>query len=579
MKIRSKFMLAFLLTVSLTVCGLSYYISTIMTQNVLEEKNRTYDRYLQQLSINVSLLTNETEQAFYNQYLLLNVANLVQSSQLLATKKANIENTLVSIPLNISNISSVLIEDEEGNTYFASTVLGEKATCFDQVLQTEDIHDTFTLWLRDDTGRLFLKKDLYRLYPLAYTGIILAQIDENVFRSSLGFDGSGDAITAIYTCQGKLFLSDGENTSLVLPLETDVSKFSDSLSQKIEIENEEYWMIAHPSADRQWSVIMLIPMQVMLSAPLALSRILWFGTFAILAIAVLLSFLTTWKLGKNVQTLLHSMKEVSQGRFDTKIEIKSRDEIGLLADRFRWMTHELDLLTKAEIKRATEKQKAEYEMLELRYRSLQAQISPHFICNVLTTIDALALMGKSDEVSKMSISASKYLRENLRNIDTRFHSLFDEIRFVNDYVEVYRRLYQNGFEFTVQVEDNVPDCLVPTMLLQPLVENALVHGYLANLSEDGSKIQVLIGTEENQLLIRVKNNGEAIPAEVLENVRRAGIDHEYTKKMKGFGLRSVLQRLYLLYGNEQSMTMNNLPEGGTEIMIQFPLESMELMNG
>ncbi len=572
MRIHTKFMLCFSAVVLVMIGFLSSYINIVLMNSVQDEKAEEYGNFLHQLTTSVYLTTRETEQNLFNQYNSRGIAGAMLPEQEPVAKTLTIQAQLATVPLNVTNVVSVLAVDQQGNHFFAGKLPDYRPASIEKILSPE-LYNHFTLWLRDGDGHIFLKKDVYQVFPLKYAGIIVAQIDTASFAASLGLDMKVDGMTAVITEHGTpLALTGGMTLDLIHAALNEEPLTYKPVSRKVILQGEEYWLTMQAAVNQSWYTLHLVPLKTMLRMPLSLGRMIWLGSLLIIGLAFLLDLVVTHSITRNVKKLLASMEEVSRGNFETDIPVTSRDEIGELAGRFRWMQQELKTVTEKMVLRATEKQQAEYEMLELKYRSLQAQISPHFLCNVLSTINALSVMGKNDQVSSLSIRAARYLRNNLNNTDQKFTTLGQEIHFVEEYVELYRKVYENTFDFQVDICDEAVECQVPSMILQPLVENALVHGLPAGDASQTYHIRVDARTEGKELVLRVANDGQDISPQIIEMVNKAGVDKELNKRMKGFGLRGVLQRLRLLYGEKQSLHIGNDPDGWTSITMHLPYE-------
>lgn len=570
MKLHTKYMVSFMTVVLVMMGLLSVYVNTVLTQRMRDEKSNGYRVCLQQLVRSTELITKDIEQSLFNQYTDSRIAAELLNDTPKWSKRQSIEYELTSIPLNNSNITSVLVLDPKGNQYFATAVLDERSTIFAGVL-SQPLYDTFTLWLKDDAGHIFIKKDILQPSPMKYAGIIIARMDTPKLFSALGLDMQTDGLVALINEQGDVIttLGDVPNGTLELALQSNPLSYK-PVETTLTLNGIEYYLSIQPGRNRTWYALQLVPITTMLSMPIGLSRVIWLGSAFIILCALCIGYIIARIMSRNVKSLLFSIAEVSRGNFETSITVHSSDEIGELADQFRWMQNELKAVTVQIVQRAIEKQSIEYEMLELKYRSLQAQISPHFICNVLSTVDALNAMGRIQEVSRLSVKASRYLRDNLRFSDRKYTSLDQEVRFVKDYVELYYDIYRSPYLLDTTLSDDTDECEVPTMLLQPLVENAMVHGF--PLVEPDKVHTICIHAENvgQRLVIQVSDDGQGISPEIIAMVQRAESDREFNKRMSGFGLRGVLQRLRLLYGSEQSLQIQSVPNVQTIITIQIP---------
>lgn len=552
------------------------YGNTALSRNVLQDKASGYDTYARQLCTSVRLVTADLEQNFFHLYQNASLAESLESGQAQSSKTLEVEQRLRSICHNNSYFTSMVAMDIVGNAYFGTISVTERPEPMLALVRSamEEMNEFFTLWQLGRDGDVYLKKNVYKLSPLRVTGLLVGRLDSNQLLSTLGLDSSIDGKAGILTPQGKRLLDVGGFTDQEVRLiQEAVGPGSQPVSQKLSISGIEYWLTVYTDSRFGWRVLHLVPLSQMLRVSMAVAQAGVIGGLISAIAALLLGILMTHSVTRNVKKLLGAMTDVSDGNFDVAIHVRSRDEIGQLSDRFRWMLGRLRESTAQMVQRATEKQQAEYALLELKYRSLQSQISPHFICNILSSINSLALMGKTKEVSKLSISASQYLRDNMGGAEMKFTSLRTEIRYLEEYVSIYRAVYGDGNLLELDVPEELLESRVPNMLLQPLGENALVHGG----GVEKHLIRVAARRQGTRLRLAVMDNGGSISPDVIEDIRKANADHQHpTKKMKGFGLRSVLQRLRYLYGDDQSLEIQCEPGKESRILIDIPWQSYAL---
>ena len=208
-------------------------------------------------------------------------------------------------------------------------------------------------------------------------------------------------------------------------------------------------------------------------------------------------------------------------------------------------------------------------MLELKYRALQSQISPHFICNILSSINAFTVLEEPEKAGLLSVKAGGYLRENLKNIEQKYSTVCQEIRFADDYISLYRLVYGDTFEYVSQADPGLLDCVVPNMFLQPLVENCLVHGY-----EPGKPFSICVSVKNcgGRLKIEVADNGRGFDPHVAEKLQTIlGSPNLRKPSASGFGIYSTIQRLAFLYPQNHEVKISNAPGGGSILTFLLPL--------
>lgn len=195
---------------------------------------------------------------------------------------------------------------------------------------------------------------------------------------------------------------------------------------------------------------------------------------------------------------------------------------------------------------------------------LQSQINPHFLYNTLDTIIWLVETGKNEQAVEMVTSLSNFFRSSLskgRDIIT----LGEEEIHVRSYLEIQQVRYRDILCYEIHVQPELRGCVLPKLTLQPLVENALYHGI--KLRRGLGHILVDAAQEDGNVRICVRDDGAGMTPERLQKLRQS-LDAE---EQIGFGLRTVYQRLRLLYGAQCSIELESEPNAGTAVTLRFPI--------
>lgn len=195
-------------------------------------------------------------------------------------------------------------------------------------------------------------------------------------------------------------------------------------------------------------------------------------------------------------------------------------------------------------------------LLRARMDALASQINPHFLFNTLNTVSSLVRFDP-DKAREVVLKLSSILRRLLRQHET-FVPLREELSFIDDYLDIeVARFGPDKLQFFHEVEDETLDAFVPSMLLQPIVENAVKHGLTPKL--EGGEIRLRTRRSEGRLVIEVEDNGTGMPEH-----RHPGVSGS------GIGLRNVRERLGLIYGNDFHLDIDSRPGEGTRIRIDIP---------
>ena len=279
-----------------------------------------------------------------------------------------------------------------------------------------------------------------------------------------------------------------------------------------------------------------------------------------LALAVVLSLALSRQLFQPIQRLHKAIREVAHNNLDVYVSHEHNDELGQLADRFNDMLVAL----KRNQEQLLENQR---ERNEAQIRMLQAQLNPHFLCNTLDTMKWISKIHHVPQVADMSTNLADILRFCIS--PEEFVPLRRETEIVARYVEIQRIRLSGSFAFVLDIPPELEEALVPKMMLQPIVENALLHGLSGQ--PDGA-VEVRARREGAVLRLTVLDNGVGLPPE-LEGPY-ACRDQEETRGH--LGLYNVDTILRKHYGEQFGLCLENRPDGtGTMVTATLPLRYKE----
>ena len=231
-------------------------------------------------------------------------------------------------------------------------------------------------------------------------------------------------------------------------------------------------------------------------------------TLVCVAVSVLVSLLISRQITSPLRRLMRAFDKVQQADLETQLPVEGGDEFGRLAVRFNKMV--LALKTNREELISNQK-----ELNQARIRMLQAQLNPHFLCNTLDTMKWISKINKVPQVALMSTNLADILRFCISAEE--FVPLYREMEILERYMEIQKIRLSDDFSFRQEIPEELYDCLVPKMILQPIVENAILHG-LRDAS--GSVIRVQAAEEKGVLRIAVTDNGRGFPPQMLGPYRR-----------------------------------------------------------
>lgn len=280
-----------------------------------------------------------------------------------------------------------------------------------------------------------------------------------------------------------------------------------------------------------------------------------------LLLSLFISFMVAKFIRKPLYTLKTKMKQVEQGILTTTITINRNDEFGDLSRAFDRMLQQIvELIRRAELHNELER--------KLEIQVLQSQINPHFLYNTLGSISNVIRLGQIEKVDVVIGSLISLLEYGIDDASEKV-SLRQELRNVADYIEIQNIRYNRNFNLIEDIEAGLMDFPVFRMLLQPLVENSIFHGYNGGGIE--GPITIHAHREDGIVIIEVVDQGEGIPADKLKHILISEPSEEEVKR-KRIGLNNIHGRIRLHYGDQFGLDIISIPKEITRIRAVFPAE-------
>lgn len=285
-----------------------------------------------------------------------------------------------------------------------------------------------------------------------------------------------------------------------------------------------------------------------------------------MAIAILLTiclYLIIYRvINKRVHVLLLSMEQLQKGRFDLKIPVKSKDEIGIISQAFNEMCEKLNVYV-------AQVYAAEIQRKNAELNALQTQIDPHFLYNTLDSIRTRALKENAKDTAEMIVLLGELFRWNSRTKD-KFIQLEMELEYIETYLKLQKYRYDDQMEVEIKVEDECLDDYVPKLILQPLVENVIKHAFVERTGK--GIIGITVKEKENiRLEITVFDNGIGIKEEKLREMNEQLKQQIDQDDFNSIGLQNVQARIRLLYGEPYGLQINSIDGMGTAVKVILPV--------
>ncbi len=312
----------------------------------------------------------------------------------------------------------------------------------------------------------------------------------------------------------------------------------------------------------QWYLTAVLPQNTVFRVQKQLYRDLLLELAVIGLVSYILACLTANSSLKRLFLLNTEIKKMEAGDFQIKLPHSGNDEIGEIMDSFSSMSKRMESMIDERYEMGQAVKNAEL-------CALQAQINPHFLYNSLDLINCIAIQKNAPQITEMVTALVKFYKLTLNN-GHEIITLSQELLHVKTYIQIQNIRFVEKIRFSHNEPDWLDFYTIPKILLQPLVENAIIHGILESQTQTGS-VSILFSREvssegEEEILIRIKDDGVGIPPHVLSNILKEDCPH----RGSGYGVKNVNERIQLFYGERYGLSYESSQPGGTQVTIRIP---------
>ncbi|MFC4098621.1 histidine kinase [Paenibacillus xanthanilyticus] len=289
----------------------------------------------------------------------------------------------------------------------------------------------------------------------------------------------------------------------------------------------------------------------------------------VLLLVLIISAFMSARISRPIKQLEKAMKSVERGEFGTPVQVKGALEVERLSQRYNMMMGTIKGLMNQIVREQEAKRKYELEVL-------QAQINPHFLYNTLNSVVRMVGMSKNEEIVRTITSLSKLFRISLSK-GQAIITVQEEMEHARNYLTIQEIRFKNKFRFTVEADDDVLHDRTLKLILQPIIENAIVHG-IERMVDEG-EIEVRATAAGERVRFTIRDNGLGIPPaklaalnagrEIAPEPSQAGVAQPVSSG-SGVGVHNVRERIRLYYGEEYGLTYESELEEGTTVTIEIP---------
>ena len=425
----------------------------------------------------------------------------------------------------------------------------------DAVQYIEENKDTLkslrgkTIWRRfaDEPDYVYLIKSVLDQDTLEYEGILCLAADRKFL----------DAVQKDLSFFMVLYNENGELLYLPEELLGDIDKMQER-PQKQEGVWKDYLVTESTVRKKGWTVEGAISRKMLRSGLGKMTKQIFLLELVFLALS---AWLTAWlskNMTINITALLRSFRSIGSGMMAEDIVYKEGDETAYLCEKFNEMNHRLQASVEQMAVDRTQKEKAEYN-------AIIAQMNPHFLYNTLESINALAKIEGQEKISGAITELAGLLRASLPGAKQEI-SLRDELQYAGQYLSLQKLIKGDFLEWDITADPDVLECKVPKLILQPLLENAMKHGFAKSL--DVAMLVIVAKEQNGKLLLQLCDNGVGMEKEVLRSILEENVQGQDREHI---GIQSIQRRIRYLYGAGYGLDVQSTPGEGTVVNLSLPL--------
>lgn len=391
-------------------------------------------------------------------------------------------------------------------------------------------------------------------------GIVFIDIDYNVIKDNFDIDFLEDSFVFVVNRNGDfIYHPDDSLISDNIRSTEYYNIYRDRISQ-----NARHIFIYNESQYTGWTIVGVISRKALEKDVIYIRNQTIFIGLLVFFVALFLSMVVSEQITKNLKQLRDTMKSIENGNLAAVPNINAEDEVGELSKSFINMMVRInnlmdDIKNHEKIKR------------EIEFKALQASINPHFLYNTLNTIKYLADGQNIKNISEVTSSLITLLYTSICK-ESQYITVQEEVEHVKAYLNIQKYKYSNKFTASFEVEDEVLQYKVIKMILQPIVENALIHGI--EPAEHPGIISIKIYREGDNIKFKVTDNGVGMTKEQVETLLE---DNYYNKQSRfsGIGIKNVSERIKLFYGKQYGLQIFSELGLYTTVEIEIPILEKE----
>lgn len=359
------------------------------------------------------------------------------------------------------------------------------------------------------------------------------------------------------------FLINSEGTIIFANNEKFLNKRIDINWQKIlsedgysfEYENKKYRVFGTylplTGYNKDFYLLSMVPVELIMKEPIRMQYFAFTIIFLSFLSSIAITFILSKNMSRRIAVLNRAVNEISHGNWDLEIPIEGKDEIGELSENVKVMAKNIKSLNELLMMQK-----------DMKFKILTNQLNPHFLFNTLETIHMMAVCNGQKEIADIVLKLGKILRKTIESKGDPI-KLETELELVRNYLEIQK--YRLGrLDYDIEILTDISGVYILPFLIQPIVENSVIHGLEDR--REGGLIKIKVYRKEGKLIISVIDNGKGMKEEELIEI----MSNTQRENSHRIGLRNTMERIKLFYGEGYGLEIKSAKGLGTQVDIILP---------
>lgn len=306
-----------------------------------------------------------------------------------------------------------------------------------------------------------------------------------------------------------------------------------------------------------WKYVTVVPEKALTSTAAKITTSLLIISILCFGITIVAALIISQSISKPIHGMMEAMKKVEEGDLNVMVAFESQDEFSSLSRSFNHMVEKINRLIEEEYKYKISLNKIKVELLQM-------QINPHLLYNTLAMIADTAKKENKIEITEIADNLSS-LYKGILSKGRTISKFRQEIEMIKIYLELIRKVYKIDIDLIFDIDEEVLDFYTIKLLLQPIVENAVVHGIKP---KKAGTIIVSITKEEDSVSVLVSDDGVGIAEREVDELNRIML---YQDGDKGYAVRNIMKRIKLFFGEEYELRVQSHLDEGTNVIMKLPV--------